>query len=910
MLVTFHIHYHTTWGQRIFIKGDLGKAQVDHTNFETVPLEYMGGGSWQLTREIHNQQDISLSYNYYLLDEQAGRMDKEWGPERQLTLSFAKYESTIIRDYWRSRSHPNYSLLSSAFTRSLFKRTPGKKNRRKSANQVLSFRLLASRLPEDAHFCVVGNIPALGEWDTSKALVLSDKDFPSWQAEIGLTQGTQEIEYKYGIINTHTQEVLSLEAGENRHIRIVTKEAKEVFIQQDEVYRYPKENWRGSGIALPVFSLRSKKSWGVGDFEDLKGLIDWASSTHQKLVQILPINDTTATHTWVDSYPYAAISVFALHPQYVCPEKMGKLRDRKFLAVFRKEAEKLNALSEIDFEGVMALKLRFIKLLYEQEKERLEKDNSYQKFIKENKDWLHPYAVFCYLRDQHKSVHFEDWGAFATFDQKKVNAFGRKSHKAYHEVAIHYFIQYHLHLQLTEASAYARAKSIVLKGDIPIGIYRYSVDAWISPQLYNMQAQAGAPPDDFAVEGQNWGFPTYDWEEMAKNDFLWWRQRLSHMARYFDAYRIDHILGFFRIWQIPYPQVQGLLGVFNPALPYSAEELQYSGLDFDESRFCKPYVREHVLKDYFGEHTDRIKQEFLEKDHTTFDAYSFKEALNSQRKITDYIKQAKEAEKSEYYDAVAEGLKNLVGEFLFHVEKREGNSYYHPRIALHYTRSFGDLQEHQKRVLESIYNSYFYHRHDEFWKNQALVKLPAIVDSTEMLVCGEDLGMVPDSVPSVMAELGLLSLEIQRMPKETDREFVDLNHVPYLSVVSPSSHDMTPLRAWWEEDRESTQRYYNHVLGWHGNAPFFCEADISKEILLRHLQSPSMWAIFPLQDLLSIDNDLRREKPLEERINVPANPQHYWRYRFHISIEDLLKESKFNSEVRGMIQKSGRNQDY
>lgn len=904
MTLTIRIHYYTHWGQRLFIAGPLADHSSINHEGKGIPLHYLGAGSWGITLDIPEGKAKELSYNYYLLDENSGRFDKEWGPRRIISIRKGRFEKLQIRDYWRSRSHPNYALLSSAFTRVLHRRAKNDKVKRKKDAQVLSFRIMAARIPEHCSLCVIGSEPELGNWKESKALLMSSENFPNWEAEIALKGAAREIEYKYGIYDKQAKKIISWENGENRHIRVIPDGSNELFIQQDEIFRHEESNWRASGVALPVFSLRSKDSWGVGDFADLKAFIDWAKASGQKLVQILPINDTVATHSWVDSYPYAAISVFALHPQYLSPEKMGELRDKKFLSVFRREAKALNKLEEIDYEAVMKLKSRFFKLLYDQEKEQLTKNKEFQAFIKENKEWLLPYAVFSFLRDKYEGVNFQEWDKHAVYDAKKIAKYGRPSHENYDDIAVHYFIQYHLHLQLSEASEYAREQGVVLKGDIPIGIYRYSVDAWSAPELYNMDFQAGAPPDDFAIEGQNWGFPTYNWDVMAKDDYAWWRKRLSHMARYFDAYRIDHILGFFRIWQVPYAQIQGLLGVFNPALPYSSDELRYAGLDFEEGRFCKPYITDHVLWEYFGDRAQSVKEEFFQHSPSRPGFYEFKEEFDSQRKLRNFLKGKAQ------YQEISSGLESLIGEILFHKEENEHPHKYHPRIAVHFTKSYRDLDGHQKQVLNEIYNSYFYHRHDQFWKDQALVKLPAIVDATEMLVCGEDLGMVPDSVPSVMHELGLLSLEIQRMPKETHLEFGHPGTAPYLSVVSPSSHDMSPIRAWWEEDRNQTQAFYNHCLGRQGSAPYYCEPEVGKEMIYQHLHSPSMWAIFPIQDLLAMDGQLRRENPLDERINVPANPQHYWRYRLHLSLEELMAAKDFNSQLKEMLEHSGRNPAY
>jgi 4-alpha-glucanotransferase len=175
-----------------------------------------------------------------------------------------------------------------------------------------------------------------------------------------------------------------------------------------------------------------------------------------------------------------------------------------------------------------------------------------------------------------------------------------------------------------------------------------------------------------------------------------------------------------------------------------------------------------------------------------------------------------------------------------------------------------------------------------------------------MLVCGEDLGMIPQSVPDVMNKLQILSLEIERMPKTYGREFADLSRVPYLSVCTTSTHDMSPLRSWWKEDWEKTQRYYNNVLLYCGEAPGECTSGIAHQILKNHLNASSMLAIFPLQDWFALDDTVKRKDDASERINVPADPMHYWRYRMHVTIEDLLNADKLNKKIIALIKESGR----
>ncbi len=267
--------------------------------------------------------------------------------------------------------------------------------------------------------------------------------------------------------------------------------------------RFPNNTWRGAGVAIPVFSLRSKKSFGVGEFTDLKGLVDWARKTGLKLVQILPVNDTTAGHSWLDSYPYAAISAFALHPLYL---NLGKVAGHKYadhVKSLRKQQKELNELPEVDYERVMTIKLQVVKELYNLQQETFLADADFLEFFGQNRHWLEPYAAFCHLRDKNGGPDFTQWKLYKRYDRATMEKYVSPGAKHYHSIALHYFIQYHLHLQLRDAADYAHEHGIIMKGDIPIGIYRYSCDAWIEPRLYHMDQQAGAPPDNFAIKGQN-----------------------------------------------------------------------------------------------------------------------------------------------------------------------------------------------------------------------------------------------------------------------------------------------------------------------------------------------------------------------------------------------------------------------
>lgn len=668
-----------------------------------------------------------------------------------------------------------------------------------------------------------------------------------------------------------------------------TKVFKDVLFKNNE--KHP-NNWRGAGVAVPVFSLKSKYNFGVGEFSDLKLLADWCHKVGLKIIQILPVNDTCSNNTWSDSYPYKAISTKALHPLYLNLSEMGTLYNEEEKEYFEKCRETLNAKDYVDYPEVMRIKKSFFRKIFDQTWNDLKNRYDYINFFKENEEWLVPYAAFCYFRDTFGTSDFSQWGIFSSYDRKKIETFIYNKEDT-RDIDIHFFLQYHLDKQLKSSVDYLHHKGIALKGDIPIGIGRHSVEAWTSPDLFHLNAQAGAPPDSFAAEGQNWGFPTYNWEMMAKDNYKWWRERLSHMSRYFDAYRIDHILGFFRIWEIPIEQSHGTMGYFSPALPLSIDEIHSQGLDLDLDRLTKPYIRRHFLYDYFGEYTDEVINNYL--NETSAGCFELKSEYNNQRKIIDKLS-TDISQKSDKQEVIKQGLLNLCTQVLFLKDKNDVNKL-HPRIALQFTHSYNELNDYQKNIINKLYDNYFYHRNEDLWREEALKKLPSLISASDMMVCGEDLGMVPACVPEVMAMLNILSLEVQRMPKRYGDTFVDPANNQYLSVDTTSTHDTSTIRGWWEENGELTNRFYHEILEHQEGAPFFAEPYVCKEILSQHFNSSSMWVILPIQDYIAIDGDFRWDQTQREQINVPANPENHWCYKMHQSLEAIMERQSFNDMI-------------
>ena len=752
---------------------------------------------------------------------------------------------------------------------------------------------------------------SLGVMIADKVVALSTTDGEIWtgSTDVELPKGGLPLLYRYGVY----RDGYCVRQERNCMAHVIEK------VSPNKKSLDLNDQWRDArrvaGVAMPIFSLRSEGSFGVGDFGDLKSLIDWAVKTKQTAVQILPINDTTITNTWQDSYPYNSISIYAFHPQYVDIRQLPALKDEEKAAAYEAKRKELNALVQIDYEAVNNTKRAYLRDIFEQEGKKCLATAGFKTFFEQNEEWLRPYAAFSVLRDQYGTPDFTKWAEYNIYNEKEILGFTDKKSTEYQHVCFYYYVQYQLHIQLLEASAYAREHNVILKGDIPIGISRASVEAWVEPFYFNMNGSAGAPPDPFSANGQNWGFPTYNWDAMQKDGLKWWLKRFRKMQEYFSAYRIDHILGFFRIWEIPTHSVHGLLGQFAPSLPMTPAEIETYGIGFQCDFMTKPFINDELLELRFGKlrhyHEEEpdcwdgkdpvqyVKDTFLDYLHD--DIWQMKSHFATQRQVEGFFTGKKKQRNLDMKEAIYSLISNVL---FLEDHKRPGT--YHPRISAQSDYTYTRLQWWEKEAFDRLYNEYFYRRHNQFWYEQAMQKLPALIGATQMIVCGEDLGMVPDCVPWVMNQLQILSLEIQRMPKNPQDAFGHVFRYPERSVCTTGTHDTETLRQWWELDKDETRKFFYEELHEQGVCPETATPEICTRIVNDHLYSPSLLCILPLQDWLSIDGDLRLADTNAERINIPANPRHYWRYRMHLTLEELMQQDKFNERVAQMITDSNR----
>ena len=821
MTIRLTIHYKTTFGEQlvvVFANTDVSNYTPDAASAENsdstpepgsgntrrVPMHTADGDTWTCCIDRDSLPDGFQSEYYYAVCRNGIDVRSERVRCRRSMLHLQHAQGSVaIYDSWidapalavpvdlflrKSAAHSSIGTKPADATEA----TVGTDSAVNSG--CMRFQMRTDALLADEHPAVVGSCKALGLWRADKSLPMQIADSGLWIVDIHIDSLPLQFEFKFVVLRKDSPKDIVWETGYNRTVDISSAAAVDTVVVDGGVSHFCKSRPRYAGTLVPLFSLRSEGSFGIGDFGDLRLMADWLALSGQHVLQLLPVNDTTLTHTWRDSYPYSPVSVFALHPQYVDLRQLPKLSDRRQQSRFESLRKQLNALPAVDYERVNEAKEDYLTQLYAQEGRQVLRRVDVKRFIDAHRYWLEPYAAYCSRRD------------------------GRKHPKSYY-----YYVQYILHAQMSAAHAYANARGIMLKGDIPIGVSRDGCDVWKHPEYFNTDYQTGAPPDDFACEGQNWGFPTYNWDTMLADGCLWWRQRLAHMSLFFDAYRIDHVLGFFRIWEIPVSEASGLKGQFAPALAFTAAEAARRGCNVGETQ-------------------------------------------------------------------------------LFQADHRNA-ALFHPNIYGRQTKAYADLTAGQKAAYDSLSDDFFYHRNTFFWRNEAMRKLPAIVDSTDMLPCAEDLGMVPECVTQVLDELGILSLEVEFMPKTSGRQFADVSAYPYRSVAIISSHDMPTLREWWDEDHSRSQQYYGQVLRHSGTAPHPLPSDVAAEIVSRQLLSPSALCILALQDWLAVDSSLRRTDVKAERVNVPANPDNYWQYRMHITIEQLLRARQLNGKIKSMIAK-------
>ena len=865
MKLKFTIQYNTAWGESVHVV--IGyHSQDGSSRQQNLMMQTDDGQQWTLETAalISRHHPLSyIEYHYQVENAEGEVLRQEWTlvPRRYY---FDASKDYVFPDQWRDRPLA-YHLYSDAYHTSVHAKCGEvvEAARLPLFRRTVLFRVSAPQLQAGQAVAVCGSHPSIGSWNTSRYLQMQYVSGGEWMLSVDAMGWLMPVEYKYVVIDVANHSLVAWEEGDNRVVDAENGQLAdgEVMVLYGDALRLCERPWRLAGVSIPVFSLRSEHSYGVGDFGDLKRFVDWAVLTGMKVIQLLPVNDTTTNHQWSDSCPYNIVSFFALHPHYIDLEAAGTLRSKQKMTQYLRRRGELNALPYSDYEAVDRVKSEYLHELFAEQGKKVLESKECKAFVADNEDWLHDYAD--YRNEPTDYVHF---------------------------------VQFLLHTQLKAAADYAREKGVVLKGDLPIGVHPNGLETRLHPEIFHADTQAGAIPDNYSQRGANWGFPTYHWDEPL---FSMLRLRLTRMSQYFDALRIDHVLGYFRIWEIPADAVDGVLGHFSPSLPLTVDEIEYFGLPFRKELYTRPFINDRLIDRLFGIHAAYVRDNFLVRK--AYNLYDLKEPYSTQRLVVE----AFSGRRDENSLWIRDGLMRLISNVLFVEDPRQAEMY-HPRVGAPQEPVFEALTSEEKDAYLRLYNNYYYQRHSFYWGQQALKRLPAMMGDSCMLFCAEDLGMLPDCVEPVLDQLRILTLEIQQMPKQQGFEYAHLEANPIRSVCTISTHDMAPLRLWWQQQPERRQRYYVTMLQKEGRAPEQLPAHLAEEIIARHLYCPSMLCILQLQDWLAMDSELRSKNPQQERINTPSDPYNRWQYRMHLTIEQLLAADRFNNKVKTMIQRSRR----
>lgn len=665
---------------------------------------------------------------------------------------------------------------------------------------------------------------------------------------------------------------------------------------------------RLTGTAVPLGALRTEKAASIGEYTDLIKLADFAKKSGLGLIQLLPLNDSGT-----QSSPYSALSAFALHPIYLSLESIEgfdglyksnaefKKNYDAFIS-YHKDAERFS------YNDVNNSKDYFLRQIYA-ETETAKKgkaSKNLEDFIKKN-SWVIPYAVYKNLKYSYMQASWKSWKKTDTgLSEEEIK-------KRWNSDPAHLYyawLQAECEKQFSKSVEYCRKNKILIKGDLPILMNEDSCDAWSHPEIFNQSLRAGSPADGENPSGQNWGFPIYNWKNLKADNYTWWKNRLINASKFYDAYRLDHILGFFRIWAIPENDCNALNGHTEPFAGFKADDLYELGFDDERIRWLSvPHVPTHVIEDITWNH---------EKSHEILKLFATKLPneelwlLDGAGKKAFGSKNIEEADLSGM-ELCTEEAEIKIKEYLVKAWSDRtlipmGKNKYVPSWIYGQSTSWGTLNDREKEKLTELFKKVSV-KENKTWEKNATEILTALTEATEMIPCGEDLGVGFECVPRVMKKLGILGLRVVRWCRKWDEEgqpYVPFEDYEPLSVCTTSVHDSSTMREWFNNSQFTIN---NSQLMEIKNEE--TESEISETISIVNSQlsivnllsackaSKSTWFIPPLQDLLYINKKYWKENAEDERINVPGSVNPFnWTYRIPARLEELLADKELCKKIK------------
>jgi len=654
-------------------------------------------------------------------------------------------------------------------------------------------------------------------------------------------------------------------------------------------------NKRMLGVVVPVGALRTKNGIGVGEFSDLAEFAIFCKKMRLGLIQILPVNDTG-----FESSPYSSLTAFGLHPLYLSIEGLNEFKNAgdSVKSRIKKAREKFDSYKRFSHYEVLKEKLEICREIYEANKKDIVKDagsGALSGWIEKN-TWVKEYAVYRRLKEKNEQKSWKDWKEYSAVTPADIDKLWKDKSLAEDHI-FWVWLQEALDTQFSNASKAITAAGLIMEGDLPILMNEDSCDVWANPDIFIQGLSAGAPPDMYSPEGQNWGFPIYNWEAQEKDNFSWWKKRLAVAEKYYQAYRIDHVLGFFRIWASSHSDYSSALGRFVPYMPVTTGDLKRLGYDRNKIRWVS---QPHIPT---GEIWDTLKANwgslYNEEEIKTAADKVFSRALTRVNEeelwiFKKKIKGEKDIDALKLHPAVRNYLLGTWKNRLF-LEYQKGRFF--PVWYFRESKAYKSLPQNEKNELEELLEKRRV-RSERVWSKLGLKLLSILVESSPMLPCAEDLGAVPACVPRVLSKLKILGLRVVRWFRAWDRDgspYIQFDEYPALSVCTPAVHDSSTVREWWE--READQGQFSGFIGV-PSLPRIYNPGTAKVILSKTASARSRYRVFQIQDLLHLSNNWYSENPADERVNVPGTANDFnWTYRLPAQINEIAKDKELIASV-------------
>lgn len=647
------------------------------------------------------------------------------------------------------------------------------------------------------------------------------------------------------------------------------------------IMRYGDISFFQSGVAVPLFSLRSRASIGIGDFLDLIPFARWATLCDFNIIQLLPVNDTGS-----ESSPYSARSAFALNPVFINIQSVEG--SSKFESDIEEAKEEFDKYKKVEYYKVSTWKRSILRKIFDSRYDNLKNDMSLSNWIEANV-WSKAYCVYCTLKQENRESSWKDWNAHRDPTSEEIEKLWAKNHK---DCLFQAWMQYIAEMQFSTAVNELSQMGLRLKGDIPILINEDSADVWADRKYFSLSDRAGAPPDMFSYTGQNWGFPTYRWDVLEQDGFSWWRRRLAQASKFYHAYRIDHVLGFFRIWSIPEKESTGILGHFEPSFPIKWETLRAAGLYHESMEYLRrPNYSVDQLRGFLGSDTEHLLEKCFENLPGTTDRFILKEEFSSEKQILamDESQLAKDSMLRVYWNRVF-------------IPTGDADTFYPYWYWYNQPVLYTLPQNEQDKLREIIQANE--QSQNALWEQNAMKLLSVLAKETDMLVCAEDLGAVPPCVPTVLNKLNILSLRIERWARNWNVQYspyYDMEEYPRLSVCATSCHDTSTLRGLWNEPDFDRSFYWSHAHQV-GEAPNELTPSVVRNLLTHVYSANSLFCILPIQDYFALSSTLAQGNPEDERVNIPGTVGgNNWTYQLPCTLDELLNITSLSSEIRKLV---------